>query len=156
MCQLTVCGPSNKGEARPIYGSERSGPPQLKHLVGRQRDVKGYGGNKGLRLGFKLEETLRGSYVGNRDPKASSRDRTVPALFLTQVGRCSRPSPRTKLILFKNTTQPLPGSRKPTGVGNARPSLPVQGNPTANESRRQFWWLSLLDKGQAISQFNPP
>lgn len=40
--------------------------------MGRQRDVKGRGGDKGLRLGFKLEETLRGSYVGNRDPTVAA------------------------------------------------------------------------------------
>lgn len=46
--------------------------PQLEHLVSRQSDVRGHGGDKGLRLGFKLEETLRGSCVGNRDPTVAA------------------------------------------------------------------------------------
>lgn len=46
---------------------------QLEHLVSRQRDVKGSGGDKELRLGFNLEETLGGgSYVGSRDPTAAA------------------------------------------------------------------------------------
>lgn len=76
--------PQTKEKPSP-YGAVRGQVrPQLEHLVGRQRDVKGRGGDKGLRLGFKLEETLGVSYVGNRDPTAAAGG---PSEGCSQVSR---------------------------------------------------------------------
>lgn len=90
---------------------------------------------------------------------------TTPALFLTQVGVQTIPDDQAQLC-SKPQTSPFPGVGHPQEQAVLSPGR-AQPRPTSLErchhsegkaaqaSGRHFWCLSLLDEGQAFSQFNP-